>query len=183
MPTYTSAGGAYVPGLNYDRTGATDLNGSYSGSVVTNPIINAAPVVITASATLSAAKHDHRTITYSNAAGGTLTLPPATGSGAVFAIFIGTTLTSGTFVVQVANSSDFFLGGAYTSGAAAATFLTANTGTTATESDTITFNRSTTGLGTRGDFIELTDFAANQWGVEADYASSGTAATPFSAAV
>lgn len=174
-----SAGGAYAPGANYDRTGAVDSNATY-----VNPTLNIPPAFVTATTiTLNAAQHDHRPITIQSASGCTITLPAATGSGAVYNIFVGTTLTSGSLIVKVANATDYMRGGAYTVGAAAATFLTANTGTVATESDTVTFNRTTTGLGTQGDFVECTDLAPNLWGVECDYASSGTAATPFSAAV
>lgn len=169
----SSAGGVFNPG---DPPPSTGQN-------IINPIINAAPITTGGNLTLSAALHDHRPIIVNAAGGATITLPPATGSGAVFNIFVGTTLTGGTLVVQVANSTDYLRGGAYTLGAAAATFLTANTGTVATESDTVTFNRSTTGLGTQGDFVECIDLTAHVWGVECDYASSGTAATPFSASV
>lgn len=169
----SSAGGVFLPG---DPPPSTN-------QVLTNPIINAGPLAVTGNTTLSAALYDHRPFIFNNAAGGTVTLPPASGSGAMFYIFIGTTLTSGTFKVQVANATDYLRGAAYTVGSAQASFLTANTGTVATESDTITFNRTTTGLGTIGDYIECVDIAPNVWSVECEYASSGVAATPFSAAV
>lgn len=190
---------------NFDKVGefALDSNASYklkfkdgggtAREVVTTDhtqtlsnktVQGVAPVSITtATATLSQASHDGVFVTINRAAGATITLPAATGSGACFKILIGTTLTSGSFVLQVANASDFFRGAAYTVGAAAASFLTANTGTGSTESDTLTFNRTTTGLGTIGDYIEVVDMATNVWSIEAEYASSGTAATPFSAAV
>lgn len=143
-----------------------------------------APISLTGNTTLTAAAHAGQTLVVNVAGGATLTLPAATGSGAKYNIFVGTTLTGGSLVVQVASNTDYMRGEAYTfSGATASTFGTANTGTVATESDTLTMNRTTTGLGTQGDFIELWDLAANVWAVEADYASSGTAATPFSAAV
>lgn len=169
----SSAGGVFIPG---DPPPSTNQN-------LINPIINAAPVTSGGNLTLAAALHDHRPVVINAAAGATVTLPPATGSGAVFMVWIGTTLTSGTFALKVANSSDYMRGAAYTVGAAAGSFLTANSGTVATESDTITFNRSTTGLGTIGDYVEAIDIAANVWSVECEYASSGTAATPFSASV
>lgn len=169
----SSAGGAFLPGDPPPSTGQNLIN----------PVVNCAPVLTSGSLTLSAALHDHKMLIVNAVGGATLTLPPATGSGAMFYIYIGQTLTGGTFVVRVANSSDFMRGAAYTVGAAAGSFLTANTGTVATESDTITFNRGTTGLGTIGDYIEVNDMAPNVWAVEAEYASSGTAATPFSAAV
>lgn len=154
-------------------------------TVAGKQIQGVAPTTLTAATlSLTQALHDGILVVVNRAAGATITLPAATGSGAKYSIFVGTTLTSGSLVVQVANANDYLRGEAYTfSGATASTFGTANTGTVATESDTLTFNRTTTGLGTQGDFIEIWDIAANVWAVEADYASSGTAATPFSAAV
>jgi hypothetical protein len=145
-----------------------------------------APVVLTASASLTVAAHAGVPVVYNNAAGGTLTLPNATGSGAKFLIFIGTTLTGGSFVVQVSRAADYMRGQASTIGSSGITIAaTANNPASSptNESDTITFNRSTTGLGTIGDYIELLDFTPNVWSVDAIYASSGAAATPFSAAV
>lgn len=141
-----------------------------------------APVSVTAATlTMTQALHDGVYVVANLATGIAFTLPNATGSGMTLRIIVGTTLTSGTLSVVVARTADYMRGFAFTlSGATASTFATANTGTAATESDTITFNRTTTGLGTQGDFIELVDFAANVWAVEATYASSGTAATPFS---
>lgn len=144
-----------------------------------------APVSVTGTTlALTAAAHAGQTVVINSASGCAITLPAATGSGAKYNVFVGTTLTSGSLSIAVASSTDYMRGEAYTfSGATASTFGTSNTGTVATESDTITFNRTTTGLGTQGDFLEFWDLAAGLWAVEADYASSGTAATPFTAAV
>jgi hypothetical protein len=153
---------------------------------LSNKTLQGVPPVSLAAATLSLtqALHDGLYVIVNRAAGAAITLPAATGSGATFRIIVGTTLTSGTLAVAVANASDFMRGEAYTFvTTVASTFGTTNTGTVATESDTFTFNRTTTGLGTIGDFVEFVDIAPNVWAVEADYASSGTAATPFSAAV
>jgi hypothetical protein len=54
---------------------------------------------------------------------------------------------------------------------------------TAATSDTITLNGTTTGGVSIGDWIELVDIAADQWTVTGITTSSGTEATPFSAAV
>jgi len=143
-----------------------------------------APVLLTGDTSLTVAAHAGVPVVFNKAAGGTITLPNATGSGAKFLIFIGTSLTGGSFVLQVSRSADYMRGQASTIGSSGITIaVTANSGTLATESDTITWNRSTTGLATQGDYVELLDFAPNIWSVDAIYASSGAAATPFSAAV
>jgi hypothetical protein len=138
-----------------------------------------APVNITASTTLSQKRHGDSTVTVNAAAGLTLTLPAASGTGSRFRIFVGTTVTSNNVVIQVANSSDVMSGSARVAqdgGDTAVAFETAST------SDTITLNGTTTG-GIKGDFIELEDVATNLWRVSAVLSATGTEATPFSAAV
>lgn len=137
-----------------------------------------------ATLTLVQKTHDGMYVVTSIVAGSTITLPAATGSGATYRVIVGATLTSGSLIVQAASATDYFRGFAYTvNGAVAATWATANTGTVATESDTITFNRTTLGLGTIGDFIEFVDIAAAVWAVESQANASGTTASPFSVAV
>lgn len=136
------------------------------------------PKNFTASATLT--RSDAQAILTVNAAAGlTLTLPAAAGLGDSYRIFIGTTVTSNSVVVKVANASDVMQGIAIAGADAGATV---NGWETAASDDTITFNGSTTG-GIRGDYIELVDCAANLWSVRVFGASTGTEATPFSATV
>lgn len=137
-----------------------------------------APKNFTASATLS--RSDADTILTVNAAAGlTLTLPAAAGLGDMYRIVLGTTVTSNTVVIKVANSSDIMTGLALS---AADGGSSVNGWETAASSDTITFDGSTTG-GIKGDFIELIDCAANTWAVQVRSSSTGTEATPFSATV
>jgi len=137
-----------------------------------------APKNFTASATLS--RSDAGTILTVNAAAGlTLTLPAAAGLGDMYRIVLGTTVTSNTVVIKVANSSDIMTGLALS---AADGGSSVNGWETAASSDTITFDGSTTG-GIKGDFIELIDCAANTWAVQVRSSSTGTEATPFSATV
>jgi len=136
------------------------------------------PKNFTASATLSPS--DAQTICTVNAAAGlTLTLPAAAGLGYTYRIFIGTTVTSNSVVVKVANASDTMSGIAI---AGADGGATVNAWETGASDDTITFNGSTTG-GIKGDYIELVDCAANLWSVRVFGSSTGTEATPFSATV
>lgn len=137
-----------------------------------------APKNFTASATLT--RSDADTILTVNAAAGlTLTLPAASGLGDMYRIVVGTTVTSNTVVVKVANSSDVMTGLALS---AADGGSSVNGWETAASSDTITFDGSTTG-GIKGDFIELIDCAANTWAVQVRSSSTGTEASPFSATV
>lgn len=136
------------------------------------------PKNFTASATLNASDAD-TILTVNAAAGLTLTLPAASGSGLQFKLYIGTTVTSNSVVIKVANASDVMAGLAIS---AADGGNTLNGWETASTSDTITFDGSTTG-GIKGDMVELIDCAANLWAVQVRSASTGTEATPFSATV
>lgn len=154
---------------------------------ITNPTISGTtPISVTGATATLGATHVGRTTVANRAAGVAFTLPAATGTGDKYRIVVGTTLTSGSLTVVVAEASDYMRGNALfanDSDGSASNFETANTGTLATESDTITFNRTTTGLGTIGDTIELEDIATDIWLVVVRAQASGTEATPFSAAV
>lgn len=137
-----------------------------------------APKNFTASATLSAS--DAETILTVNAAAGlTLTLPAASGSGIKYMVLVATTVTSNNVIIQVANASDVMTGLVISAADAGDTL---NGWETASTSDTITLNGTTKG-GVKGDYYELIDAAANLWLVQGRSSSTGTEATPFSAAV
>lgn len=152
--------------------------------------IQASSREVAAGATLSLtqAAHDGKTIALDTAAGSVVTLPAATGSGAKFKFYVKTLATSNSHVIQVANATDFFVGlvsGArIDSGNAVLGFAAANSGTVATNSDTITLNRTTTGSVSKGEWIEVEDVLAATWAVKGFLSATGAAfATPFSAAV
>lgn len=119
-------------------------------------------------------------ITVSAAAGLTLTLPAATGSGYVYRVFIQTTVTSNNVIVQVADATDVMQGNVVmatdTAADVAIGFEAAST------SDTITLNGSTKG-GIRGDFFEFTDAATDLYIITGLCSGTGTEITMFSAAV
>ncbi|WP_245460462.1 MULTISPECIES: hypothetical protein [unclassified Mesorhizobium] len=138
------------------------------------------PISVTAS-TVTLDRHIHRdTVTVLNrAAGVTVTLPAASGTGDVYYVMVGTTVTSNNDIVQVANSSDTMVG--------VLTTATTTTGAGTHEAaggtdDTITMNGTTTG-GIVGSYLELRDVATNVWMVLGHLVGSGTLATPLSAAV
>lgn len=142
-------------------------------------MVSYTPTAITASATLSNARHGDGGVVVNAAAGATLTLPAAVGSGVEYRIYLGTTVTSNNVIVKVANASDVMSGvlvGAADGGD------TVNGWETAVDSDTITLNGSTKG-GIKGDYIELRDVATNLWRVSGSLSQTGTEVTPFSAAV
>lgn len=155
--------------------------------VITNPTVSGqTPLSVTGATVTLGATHVGRTTVINRAAGCAITLPAATGTGDKYRVVVGTTLSSGSLSAAVASSSDYMRGFALLANdtdGSASNFETANTGTLATESDTITLNRTTTGIGTIGDQLEFEDIATGVWVVQVCAQANGTEATPFTAAV
>jgi len=129
------------------------------------------------------AEHAGRTLLLGEVGGNaalTLTLPAATGTGAVYKFIVSVTNTSN-YKIQVADATDTIDG--------IMLYLdedgTAITGfPTVGASDTITLNGGTSG-GIIGDYLELIDIATNQYHVRGvmRVAAGANPATPFTAAV
>lgn len=177
-------------GISFD--GSAPVAGTLAGATIptptiSNPILTFTPVNVTASTiALTAPLHANRTVTLNRAAGIAVTLPAATGTGNVYKLFVGTTFT-GAATVKVASATDFIRGTAVLfqdAGDTVVGFVTANTGTVATESDTIDLlgTANSTG-GIIGEIIELTDVASATWSLRLVSDAGGTEATPFSATV
>lgn len=147
----------------------------FSRIALTNPITN----VTAATVTVTADDHDGRTITLNRAAGIAVTLPAASGSGARFRFIVGTSVTSNSTTIKVANANDTMAGTAILFQDAGDTVVGFATGATA---DTVTMDGSTTG-GLKGAHVEVEDIAANLFFVRYVSDASGTEATPFSATV
>lgn len=133
--------------------------------------------VTTATVTITEAAHESKVVTLNRAAGITATLPAATGGGGRYRFVVGTTFT-GNGIIQVV-TDDTMKGRAIVAQDGGDTVVAFET---AVDSDTITFNGTTTG-GLIGAEVELIDIAADTWFVKVYTAATGTEATPFSAAV
>jgi len=156
----------------------TSTNG-FVGNV-TGAVLAATPVNTTASTlTVTQATHGGRFITLNRAAGIAVTLPAASGSGTIYEFVIGTSITSNSTTIKVANASDTITGSAYVISDGAAAVLGYKTGAS---DDTITFNGTTLG-GLKGDTVRVVDVAANLFSVQVLSQATGTEATPFSATV
>lgn len=134
-----------------------------------------------ATLSLTEATHDGKTILLNFGTGATVTLPASTGSGARFKIVIKTPLSSGSYIVKVANSSDIIQGTLATTASDAAG--TAKGWVAAAADDTVTLNNTTTGGIKAGEWFELEDISANLWAIHGNLAYTGAGATPFSATV
>lgn len=133
-----------------------------------------------ATASLSAALHGRgRIVTLNRAAGQAITLPPATGTGTRFHLVVGTTVTTNTTTIKVADATDVMVGNALMAADGGSTL---NMFEAAATDDTITFDGSTMG-GLKGDSVELIDIAENTWWVRVMGAATGSEASPFSATV
>jgi hypothetical protein len=135
--------------------------------------------VTAATLTADAAAHGGVPVILDRAAGTTVTLPAASGSGVSFEFIVKTTVTSNSHIVRVANASDTMVGVATLFQDAGDTVVGFAAGGT---SDTITMNGTTTG-GIAGAIVRARDIATNLWAVEVVSDASGTEATPFSATV
>lgn len=160
--------------------------GSGTTEVEFLPTNLAAVAVTAATLAVTAALHAGRTIYLNRAAGQVITLPAATGTGNKYKFVMGATATGATSIA-VASGTDYMIGTAtlyQDGGDTVVGFATANTGTVATESDTMTlFVASNTTGGIKGAIIELEDVASAVWSVRYVSDAGGTEATPFSAAV
>jgi hypothetical protein len=137
-----------------------------------------APKAVTASRAITPSDAD-TIISVDAAAGLTLTLPAATGSGYVYRVFIKTTVTSNNVIIQVADATDVMQGLIMCAQDAADTIVGWESAST---SDTITLNGTTKG-GVRGDYFEFTDIDTDLYRVTGIMSGTGTEVTPYSAAV
>jgi hypothetical protein len=154
---------------------------SFSGPVVSRAgFINGADALVPVTAstlTVTPEAHSGRLILLDRAAGQAVTLPAATGTGNIYEFFVLTTVTGSTTIKVVGN--DVMAGVAMV---ANDTDASASLFETAADSDTITFNGTTTG-GVRGARVTLQDVAADLWHVQIGGAASAGELTPFSPTV
>lgn len=172
-PTNSLSG--YAKGCLYQDTTSgcvyQNVGSSTSSSWVCNSM--STPVDVTASTvTLSRLSHSNRTVTLNRAAGIAVTLPAATGSGDVYKLFVGTTVTSNNTTITRAGTDTFF----------GMVYQLADGGSTLAAyecpgSTVITLNGSTTG-GIKGDQFEFEDVATGVWRILGHTSATGVEATP-----
>lgn len=136
-----------------------------------------------ATLTVTAALHASRIITLNRAAGVTVTLPAASGTGDKYTIIIGTTATSNANIIEVANATDV-MDGSLNIQQDTDVDGTVKVWRADASDDTMTFAGAATTGGIVGGKIECIDYATGFWTCTAYTQSGGGAeATPFSAAV
>lgn len=142
-----------------------------------NPVVAAPDTTIT----LSPDRHSDRNTLLSHAGGVTVTLPKASGTGDTYKITVGVLATANSHIIKVGSTADVMVGSIWITDTDTAGTISA--WSTASTSDTITLNRSTTGSVTRGEFVEVQDILNNVWSVRGALSCTGTAVTPFSSTV
>jgi hypothetical protein len=159
-------------------------NGVVNSSNVVNNSLKAVdvlrkPFLVKASTLTVTEDYAGIVICLDRAAGVTVTLPAATGTGNVYKFVVSTTVTSNDDVIKVANASDSMAGRAL---ACADGGNTINGWEVVSGDDTITLNGGTKG-GYVGDTIEIIDIKTNLFLVNAYLNQTASEATPFSATV
>lgn len=154
-----------------------------SGSITTGEAtLSSVPVAAGATLTVTKALHDGKTIVFDTAAGSVITLPAATGTGAKYRFVVSVLCTSNSHIVQCVGT-DMMQGacGIVDTDTSDATIqFAALVGDTF---DTVTMNRTTSGLGAPGDYIEIEDIITGVFSVRGVIRASGVVITPFSSAV
>ncbi len=147
-----------------------------------NRVANVSTRLVAAGATLTMVQdtHEAKIICLDTAAGSVVTLPPSTGGGAIYRFLVTVTATSNSHVIKVGNATDEFRGFVVQD---SDTATAPNIWWAADNDDTITLNRTTTGLAAQGEYFEIVDGLAGHFMVRGFSQASGTEATPFSATV
>lgn len=161
---------------------ATDTNVLYKWNVVARvwDATQAAPIAV--GAALTAKKISGQTYLLNTAAGSVLTLPAATGSGAVIKAVVSLTATSLAHKILTSPITDVLIGQAVGATAAGATLKFSAATAGGFHSIQMPFAGTQPSGGFEGDFFTFTDVAAGKWHVESMYQAGTTATTPFSTA-
>lgn len=172
---------AETPASN-DRMLIFDTSAGVTKYIEAGYVGGASSTLVAGGATLAmtAAAHAGRTIALDTAAGSVITLPASTGSGATYRFLVTVTATSNSHIIKVANASDEMRGFVVQD---SDTATAPNIWWAADNDDTITLNRTTTGLAAQGEYFEIVDAVLNHYYVRGYSQASGTEATPFSATV
>lgn len=176
-----------------DKLGAAGYSGNSSGLAVDSDsdilelnidgnrrLIDARRLVAAGSTKTLTAKDNGSIVCLDTATGSVVTLPAASGSGRVYKFLVTVTATSNSHVIKVANASDEMRGFVVQD---SDTATAPNIWWASDNDDTITLNRTTSGLAAQGEYFELVDATANHWFVRGYSQASGTEVTPFSAGV
>ena len=162
-----------------DRVGNNLLELSQKFTKVYGGLVRTSASIVNTTVLLTLNERDHagRTVTANNTTGFAITLPEATGTGNVYTVFYGTTVSSGNHTIVAPSAATSFVGGVGLSTDIAGVTILANVA-----DDTITMNGSTSG-GVKGSWVRFTDVYSGLFMLEGFLCSTGAEADPFSAGV
>lgn len=131
----------------------------------------------TTTLTLTAALYGNQTLLIASTGGLAITPPAATGTGNKYRVIATAAVTGGNFTLdaKAGNASDVFYGWIQSNKSG-----TCTPWPTASNSNLITLNGTTTGFAAAGDWFEIQDVGTHLWLVSGWTVQSGTVATPFS---
>lgn len=138
----------------------------FKSNVMARAFIRNAIKSITATVTATRALNGGITNVMNAAAGATVTLPAtsAAARGNTYRFVVGTALTSGSYIIKVANATDVMAGAVVVNDAGDSSAAAADVFATASTSDTFTMAASA-GAGVKGDWVEFECIAAGVWAV------------------
>lgn len=122
--------------------------------------------------------HDKKIITLNRAGGIAVTLPAATGSGAVYTFIVGTTFTGAASIKSV-SGTDVMVGGAVLSNDSDNSIVRWPALAASTYDTIDLFGTANSTGGIAGQKIVITDIATDMWHVDIVGDAAGTEATPF----
>lgn len=155
----------------------TGASGTTTAVVATR---NPAAIAAGSTLTISADTHGDRIVLLDTAAGSTITLPAATGSGLRVKFVVSITPTSNQHRINVTGDDAFFgtIVMSTDSDSADLAVVAWESGPTVSDADRINLNGTTTG-GDKGDWVEVIDIATDSWHVAGTVTGTGAEATPF----
>lgn len=165
--------------LHGNRIGLSKNDDLIINDQVAIPAVNGRVVPLSAATSITRDAHGDRVVYITGTTGRAFTLPAAVGSGVKYRFVLGTTVTSGSHTIKVANATDIFIGNAVVLADGGDTLVGFEC---AADSDTITLNGTTTG-GLKGDYVEIVSVASGVFFVNVRTSATGSEATPFSATV
>jgi len=176
------AAATLADGDQYPTINATTGRGAYVTAAQMRASMSGNMVTLTGDTTITAALHAGKTMLLGEVGGNAalaVTLPAATGTGNRYRFVVSVVNTSN-YVIKVVGN-DIMVGNILTNSTGDTPDL-AQFWPTAADSDTITLNGTDQGGAKIGDFIEVQDILADTWALWGITTSSGTEASPYTAA-
>lgn len=141
--------------------------------------VGSKPIATAVALTVTEALHAGRNVLLGVAAGSTVQLPLATGSGATYRFTVSVALTSNNWILSAVVATDVFAGVIFINDSGGSAAATADGWPTAATSNTLTMALATGG-GSIGDYVEFVDILTGVWAVRGFFQGAADPVSPFS---